>query len=219
MTMTTDIDPRDRILQSHTPATVVPRYGTLQPLDRPGHRYLVASDGLWLEVWRPWIHAHALIAMPHAEHFPPFGEVSPDSFGGRDFNAALAFGAEDLDRVQALFLYDARQTCPDEFAAWAIWNDRERRLDYRALVATEATPASLALVRPRLEEHEHLAIDLHSHGTLRAGFSLTDDEDDRGEVKLSVVAGTLDATPTWCTRLCLLGLFLSAEATGDPTDV
>lgn len=212
----TTADQRDAILQAHTPAIMVPRYGTLAPLEKAGHRYLVASDGLWLEVRRPWIHVHALIAMQRADHVPPFGEVSPDGFGGRDFKAVYAFGDEDLDRVQTLFLYDARQAFPNEFAAWAVWNERDRRLDYRPLLATEATPASLELVRPQLEEHEHLAIDLHSHGALRAGFSAADDEDDHGEVKLAVVVGTLDTTPTWCTRLCLLGLFLTAEATGDP---
>lgn len=214
------LDPRDAILQAHTPAIPVPLYGGIEPLSKSGHRYLVAADGLWLEVSRPWIHARALIAMPHADHVPPFGELSADSFGGRDFDAVYAFGTEDLDRVQALFLYDARQACPDEFAAWAIWNDRERRLEYRALLAAETSHVRLeGIVRPRLEDHEHLAIDLHSHGRGAAGFSPTDDEDDRGEVKLAVVVGNLGETPTWCTRLCLLGLFMNAEATGDPTDV
>lgn len=213
-------DPRDAILQAHTPAIIVPRFGELAPLEKSGHRYLVASDGLWLEVRRPWIHARALIAMPHADHVPPFGEVSPDSFDGRDYEAVYAFGREDLDRIQTLFLHDARRACPDEFAAWAIWNDRERRLEYLALFAAETSPVRLdGLVRPRLEDHEHLALDLHSHGRGAADFSSTDDEDDRGEVKLAVVVGNLDETPTWCTRLCLLGLFMSAEATGDPTDV
>ena len=43
---------------------------------------------------------------------------------------------------------------------------------------------------------------------MNLNFSGTDDEDDRGEVKLSIVVGRLDETPQVTMRLCALGLFI-----------
>lgn len=207
------LDPRDRILQDHTPAVMVPRYGEHALLGQAGHRYLVAEDGLWLEIHRPWLHLRALIAPIATDGIQtPFGRVSPElGWGGREFDTAYAFGNDDLERLQSLFLRDAKAAMPNEFAAWGIWNEQTRRLEYRALIASEATPGSITFPRPRLEAHEHLALDLHSHGTMDAFFSSTDDADDAGEVKISVVVGNLDREPTWQTRLCALGLFLTGD--------
>ena len=44
--------------------------------------------------------------------------------------------------------------------------------------------------RPVLPESTHLVIDVHSHGTMKAFFSSTDDFDDSGGVRLSVVLGS-----------------------------
>lgn len=203
-------DPRDALLQSHTPAVMVPRFGELAQLEQSGHRYLVAQDGLWLEVRRPWLRLRALLAPIATQGLSlPYGRVSPDlGWGGKEFDTVYAWTGEDLERLQALFLHDARRALPDEFAAWGIWNEESRRIEYRPLIASSASPGGIEFARPRLEPHEHLAIDLHSHGTMDAFFSGTDDEDDRGEVKMSVVAGRLDGTPTFATRLCVLGLFI-----------
>lgn len=213
MKVPTTLDPRDRILQGHTPAIMMPRYGTLAPLEKPGHRFIVAEDGVWLEAHRPWIHVRALLAPAHEEHRMPFGRIAEDlGYGGRELDAKYAFTNEDMQRVCSLFLYDARRAMPDEFAAWAVWDERTRRLFYRAMVAREASPGGITFNRPQLEDHEHLAIDLHSHGTMEAFFSATDDADDRGEIKLSIVAGTLDGErATFAKRLCVLGLFIQDE--------
>lgn len=50
------MDPRDVALQSVAPVIMVPRYSDLEPLSQNGHRFLVADDGLWLEVYRPWLY-------------------------------------------------------------------------------------------------------------------------------------------------------------------
>ena len=44
--------------------------------------------------------------------------------------------------------------------------------------------------RPALPEGTCLAIDVHSHGAMKPFFSSTDDLDDSGGVKLSVVLGS-----------------------------
>lgn len=216
MISVSSLDPRDAILQAHTPVVTVPRFGELAPLGKSGHRYLVDAQGLWIEVRRPWLHVRAPLASQlfsgdhEGEHALPFGKL--------ERLMQYGFSGEDLQRVQTLFLYDARKAMPDEYAAWAVYDERTQRLNYVPLIAETSSPDALeGIQRPRLEPHEHLAIDLHSHGALSAFFSSTDDADDRGEVKVAVVVGGLDEEPQWETRLCLLGLFIGpARAEGTP---
>ena len=208
------LDARDLFQQSLTPVVVVPKFSELAPLTTPGHRYLVAEDGLWLEVRRAWLWARMPLQYAYAEDMVllPFGRLAePHIDFAPPLQAHYTFDGDDLSRLQTLFLHDARQALPDEFAAWGVWDEKAGRLVYRPLVATEASPGGITFSRPRLEDHEHLAVDLHSHGALAAFFSATDDDDDRGEVKIAVVVGTLDQEPTFATRLCALGLFVDSE--------
>ncbi len=195
-----EIDPRDRVLQLHTPAVMVPRFGPLPDMERHGHRYLVAADGLWLEAKRAWLHAR-VHASPSALALP-FGAITP--------LMRFAFTDEDLQHLVLRFLLDARAALPNEFAAWGVYEDGA--LQYAPLLATEASAGGITFLRPALAPEQHLAVDLHSHGMLPAFFSATDDADDTGEVKLAVVAGTLDREPTFATRLCLLGMFIDGDA-------
>ncbi len=201
-------DPRDEILQRHTPVVIVPRFGALPATEKPGHRYLVAESGLWLEVRRAWLHAIVPVDAPlpeeYGRHRLPFGPM--------EGKVEYAFTGADVQRLQALFRYDAIAALPDEAAAWGVWNARTRALDYWPLIPTIATPGSITLARPVLEDHLELAVDLHSHGRLEAFFSTTDNDDDAGEVKLAYVAGTLDGEASWAARLCLLGLFIEGHS-------
>jgi len=195
------IDIRDRIILDHAPLVPMPRYGDLEELPVNRHRFIAGEDGLYLELRRPWAWVTAQIApsdMPL-----PYGFV-PELYDYQFDEAAL-------EAVLDLFTADARRALPDECAAWAVWNEHTGLLEYRPLIADEASPGGVTFHRPRLQPNEHLAVDMHSHGTLPAYFSETDDEDDRGEVKLSVVVGTLDKEPSYASRLCALGFFLDAD--------
>jgi PRTRC genetic system protein A len=200
------LDPRDAILQSHTPAIMVPRFGEIPPLENNGHRYLVAQDGLWLDVKRPWIEARVPAGGDLGEgydgHRLPFGPIKA--------RVVYMFGATHVQRLQRRFLVDAVAALPNEFAAWGVFDELTYELSYRRLIAINAGPAGIEFHRPKLEDHEHLAVDIHSHGTQSDFFSETDDEDDRGEVKLALVAGNLNAEVSWSIRLCLLGIFMEA---------
>jgi PRTRC genetic system protein A len=193
------IDVRDLIIQQHAPTVMVPNAGGLAPLELPGHRYLAAGDGLYIEVRRPWLRLVQPIAPAIAARLP-YGEVKPA--------IATEFGKIPRDLL-ARFLEEARRYSPHEHAAWIIWNARDRRLEYRDLDVQEMSRESVRYNRPRLEDHESLAIDLHSHGELEAFFSETDNADDAGEVKISGVVGRLEEgqVPEWRFRLCALGLF------------
>lgn len=196
------LDPRDAILQTHTPALMVPRHGVLPLMDKPGHRFLVAASGLWLEVLRPWMHAR--VPVGYTEVPLPYGEVRQ--------HVQYAFSARDIARVQARFVKDAIDALPNECAGWGVYNEASGELAYRPLLADVSSPGGVQFHRPRLAEHEHLAVDLHSHAQLDAYFSATDDADDQGEVKIAIVVGNVHREPTAASRLCLLGAFVGETA-------
>jgi PRTRC genetic system protein A len=122
-----------------------------------------------------------------------------------------AFDNDVLEAIIDAFIRDAKLAMPNECAAWGVWNERAGLLEYRPLIADEASPGGVTFHRPRLQPHEHLAVDIHSHGALPAFFSDTDDDDDYGETKIATVVGTLDQEPTVSNRLCVLGHFVEFE--------
>lgn len=191
-------DPRDEILHRHTPVIMVPAYGELAPLEVNGHRYLAATDGLWIEVRRPWLHMRAIIAESKV----------PMPFGTVEHSVTYAFDTDDIDVLLQRFEEEAIAALPAEHAAWGLWDDSTRQLVYAPVVTLESTEVRNVAARPRLQGNEHLAVDIHSHGLGPAGFSTVDDEDDEGEVKISIVVGSLDRRrPTYAIRLCAMGLF------------
>lgn len=191
----------DRIILEHAPLVAAPRYGVISGIAMNTHRYVIAEDGLWLDLRRPWLDLRHRIA--ESEVPLPYGPV-------RGF-ALYAFAEEDVARIERRFIEDAIAALPNEFAAWAVWNANTRSLVYRPLTIGAANPGSVTFERPTLADHESLAIDMHSHGAMPAFFSAQDDADDAGEVKLSFVCGNLGDSAgeiTGITRLCALGLFI-----------
>lgn len=189
---------RDEILQSLTPLVPVPRFEALSSDPRAdGHRFLVAEDGLWVEVDLPWLCARAQIA-PSAIALP-FGRIAPQLY--------LKCGPlpkADLMRFTAL----AREACPNEIAAIITWHRASGAFALKP-VTLESGSAHVDWERTPLAEGEYLVADLHSHGRHPARFSAQDDRDDFGEIKFSVVVGRCDTeAPEVAARFCLLGLYL-----------
>lgn len=202
--MTLDI--RDRIIQEHAPAVMAPNFGEMAPLDKTGHRYIVSRRRLLLEVRRPWLFA--TLACGDLQPPTPFGEVKPQT--------TVRFGKIPREMLKR-FVGEARKFSPFEHAAWLVWNALDERLEYRELDVTRMSEGAVVYNRPKLADHESLAVDLHSHGELDAFFSPTDDVDDAGEVKIAGVVGTLKegVAPTWSFRLCALGHFMNLPGPKD----
>lgn len=201
-------DPRDAVLQTGTPTVMVPRFGEFEPLTEPGHRFLAATDGLWLELRRAWLYLRLPLARQTVVAMP-YGTVTP--------TIDLAFGSIPRQFVEA-FVGRAREHLPNEHAAWVTWSQDSGKFKLRFLEETEASPEHLNVNRPVLDDGEHLVLDLHSHGYSPAFFSSKDNGDDRGEVKIAGVVGSLGtAAPSSRFRLCGLGLFvpLSGPATAE----
>lgn len=196
-------DPRDNALQAATPTVMVPRFGTFEPLTEPGHRFLATADGLWLELKRAWLY----LCMPLACQYlvaMPYGRVEE--------SIDLIFGSVPSALMEE-FCGQAKDRLPNEHAAWITWNEVTGHIRLRALGEISAAPGHIHFNRPVLAEGEHLVLDVHSHGTLPAFFSATDNRDD-GEVKIAGVIGNLDTPhPTAEFRLCALGVFLPMPGT------
>ena len=192
----------DMALLAAAPVAAVPRYAPFHPLQESGHRFLLAADGLHLEVRRPWLHYIQQLAK-HTAVAIPFGEMTK--------KCELDFGTigSALELMRE-FAAKAKADAPLEAAASLLWNDKEKtwRIAYPKVIG-EATAGSIQYEQVVPGEDESLAIDLHSHGHLGAFFSETDNADDRGSVKIAGVFGDLDkAQPTVAFRMCVLGLYI-----------
>ncbi|USS42782.1 PRTRC system protein A [Burkholderia glumae] len=190
----------DNALFDSAPVATVPAHAEFAPLQDIGHRFLIAAEGMFIEIRRPWLHLIQQISTIEGATRPPYGKIEP--------KMEFAFGR--LGAAQHLFRRfgeEANSASPNEHAAWIIWNDRDRQLEYKPVSIKSATPDSLDIDRPALAAHESLVVDLHSHGIDPAFFSPTDDADDIGEVKISGVIGGLAAgtEKTVVFRLCALG--------------
>jgi len=189
----------DNILNAACPTVIIPKYGEFVPLEVTGQRYLCACDGFWIEIRRPWLHLIWPVAL-QGDFSMPYGAIEK--------KIDLTFGKIPAHLVD-LFLDDAQAAFPNEFGAWLVWDDNTKELVYRPLKAIKATGGYLKVERPSLDEHESLAVDLHSHGRHKAFFSAEDNRDDKLEVKVSGVYGSLDRDISKVFRLCTGGRFIN----------
>jgi PRTRC genetic system protein A len=199
---------KDSLLLSLAPVAVVPKYSTFSPLTHNGHRFLLADDGMYLEVRRPWLYVVHRLAQQTAVTMP-FGAIEPCT--------QLAFGriSQIVPQIQQ-FAASAIRELPNEHADMLVWNNLDETLSDLNVSIPLATPGSLTYKSREMEDHESIAVDIHSHGTAPAFFSATDNQDDAGSVKLSVVIGNLDKVqPSIAVRLCLLGLYLPIQVPAD----
>ncbi|MBB6591172.1 PRTRC system protein A [Ralstonia solanacearum] len=194
----------DAKLWDSAPTIAVPKFAEFKQLEEVGHRFLATAEGLFVEVRRPWLHVIQPVAPLNGQTVrPPYGTVKP--------KVELSF--ERLGAIFPMvrtFIEAARQAAPNEHAAWVIWDSHTGDLAYRELNITSASPGAIDYERPKLQDHESLVVDMHSHGALAAFFSEQDNHDDAGEVKISCVVGDLadGKTPSIQFRLCVLGMFL-----------
>lgn len=192
------IDIRDQALQSVVPTVMVPKFSDLEPLSRPGHRFLMAQDGVWIEALTPWCHVRRRLVTQ--------GTV-PMPYGAVEELFDLTCGPLPMGMLQD-FVRWARKAHPNETAAWLIWNHETKQWRLSELAMESVGPAHVRFDRPALRPEESLVVDLHSHGDWPAIFSTEDDADDRGELKISVVVGHCGrAECDLAMRLCLHGHF------------
>jgi PRTRC genetic system protein A len=193
------MDPRDIVLQTVVPTVMVPRHSPIDEMPSNGHRFLMAGDGLWVEVKRSWLHLR--LQLFHQDEIAmPYGLVTP----------VFEFAFERPPRhLVETFAAHAQKEWQVEQAAWIVRNTETGEFRLVMLESIDASGSHIHFHRPVLEEGEEMVIDLHSHGTFPAFFSGQDNLDDAGEVKISVVIGNCNQPqPSVAVRLCALGKYI-----------
>lgn len=196
------MDARDIAIQATTPAVMVPIYSELEPLVSNGHRFLVASNGLWIEARRPWFHLTIPLAVQNMVPMP-YGKVAQ--------NIDLHYGKIPRSLVEQFIDYAITRS-PHECAAWIILNLADET--YRLVIHGEVvvTNSRVTYHRPMLSDSESAVCDLHSHGELPAFFSDEDDIDNRGDFNISIVVGHCQKDDVEMSlRLCANGLYIPLE--------
>lgn len=179
--------------------------GKQQPAHAYGTRYLVGRHGVSREITLPWIRACQLVA-PSALDLPYGVVVDAVEFCCSPIPATLV----------REFVADAKQAQPLEIAAVFLWNEADDSWRYARREATTSSGDHINYEEVRPGDGEHLVVDVHSHGVHAAFFSMEDDADDAGAMKVSLVLGNLDQErPTSKMRLCMAGLVQPAFLSSD----
>jgi PRTRC genetic system protein A len=144
----------------------------------------MAHGGLYIDTLQPFGSFRRCLWF--ADRDLPYGEVTEaDEFSGilKDRQVMAIFEESILPQAAAY---------ADDNREWAGWIVRTKEEGYYYLPLDFEASAARVFIRQRpvLPEDTHLVIDVHSHGTMKAFFSSTDDVDDSGGVRLSVVLGS-----------------------------
>ena len=176
---------------------LINRNGGLDGERGQAYDYILASNGLFILGKQPWLTGSALVAAATIRGLAPWIDVLDWPYGkphASFFEAALRF---------------FRERYPDEayMAMTAPWPGQ---YSLRVPPNQEASSASV-----KYEPPGKIVIDFHSHGSMPAFFSKTDDADDQG-FKIAIVVGRLDLpVPQVRIRLCVYGYYRDYLAWGD----
>jgi len=199
-------DPTAAAVLATVPCYPVPLIGGSPAIDQlraapAGRGIAVGHDGVMMIIRRPWLEVDVPIAPPIAAHLP-YGSIGAP-------RASLRCGLIP-GGLREVVLDHLRAALPNEAAAFVVWNEATATFSIDLPEIDRATPSRLVYRTPRLAAGCHLVCDIHSHGTMPAFFSATDDLDDTDTTKIAVVFGNLDAAdgPTMASRLCAGGLFM-----------
>lgn len=190
--------PTDTFMQGMFPVLPVPKLGTFEEMDREGHRYLTAADGLWIEVRTAWLYFRQKIGASSVAI--PYGTVTPE----------IRFLCPPIPKTLFEdFVTASREANPNEIAAQIIWSRETEEFRLQLLDYTSNGPGHIDYLTPEYGVGEMMVVDLHSHGHFNAFFSKKDNVDDAGQIKVAAVVGHCDrAHQKIDMRLCVLGMYL-----------
>ncbi|MGD0233603.1 MAG: PRTRC system protein A [Syntrophorhabdales bacterium] len=203
---------KDQLIQERFPTIMVPAYEELSACPLHQTRLLIARSGLYIDTSLPFGRFRRCL-WPSTDRQIPYGEVEEIN----EFEAILTDPVVTSIFENAI-LPEAAHYADDnrEWAGWIVWT----REGYSYLpLDFEASGASVLIKdRPALPQGTCLALDVHSHGAMKPFFSLTDDRDDSGGVKLSVVLGSYSREEgrhrfLYRSRIVVEGFFFKVEVT------
>lgn len=190
-------DPRDFVIEQATPVLPAPRYGTLPPVAEGMHRFIMASNGVFVEARS----AALSLCLPVSDPVPGI------PYGAAEAHLTLQAGAIPPTAWSDL-AHRAAATAPDEWAG-AVCLAADGGYE---VVEPVVESRGRGHVRWRTEsiDESRMLIDVHSHGDGQAYHSAMDDRSDRrGGIFLSGVIGrSRSSKPTLALRACVHGLLL-----------
>lgn len=174
-------------------------FGALPDMEN-GQRVVVAANGVFVQVKLDWLDCTLRVAA--------IAPVPPLPYGSMQERIAFSFGVIPVHLLEA-FIEAGRAKLPDEIAGGLIYSRRTRALRLEVYEALQTSPDGINYRMPKLYDDESIAIDLHTHGRLRAVWSPVDDRDDQG-VKVAGVFGHLHLEkPSAAFRLVVNGYYKS----------
>jgi len=200
---------KDRIIAKHMPTIMMPAYEPLEKIEINRIRFIMGKDGLYLETRPPW--GVLVKQVWKSPRLLPYGSVTEqDTF----IDALLS--AKDI--IRDIIIPEAAAFAREgkEWAGFITW--QEKGYEYTKAKIT-ANSAMVEYEMPPLNNRS-LAIDIHSHGVLRPFFSLTDDNDDKGGIKVAVVLGNYNRNNGMdifesVIRYCVEGFHFSPKGKGE----
>jgi hypothetical protein len=171
---------------------------------RPGIDWLYAANGIWKRGIAPNIHLQGRAcaidyAVPGLQHLMPY--VCWPSWRGRLPGALLAPLLRDAQQAGT----DAPISRPIEKQYFFVERDGVR------VVAPHGQDGSPGRVRYPMPASGTILLDLHSHHSMPAYFSATDDADDQG-LSVSAVIGRIFERPEITVRMNIYGLHVPISA-------
>lgn len=194
--------PTDIFMQGMFPVLPVPKLGTFEEIDREGHRYLTAADGLWIEIRTAWLYFRQKIGATGVAI--PYGTLTPE----------IRFLCPPIPKALIEnFTNASREASPNEIAGQIIWNRETGEFRLQFLDYTSNGPGHIDYLTPEYGAGELMVVDLHSHGRFDASFSKKDDIDDACQIKVAGVVGHCDRPAQRVSmRLCVLGMYFQLPA-------
>lgn len=202
----------DEIIQGEFTTVMVPKHEELSPLRVGKTRLLMARDGLYIEAVQDW--GRLIRRMWSSPRPLPYGEVEEiDTF--KD-----ALHAVTRSEIMSIIVEEAAR-CAERGKEWiglVFYDCRSSEFFYRP-IDFDSTRTSVDYRKGKLDGAS-VAVDVHSHGRITAGFSPVDDRDDAGGVRIAVVLGNFrEEKGQWkfdyVVRYCVQGFFLPMDITRD----
>jgi PRTRC genetic system protein A len=192
-------DPRDRVVLGETPALMQPLFGkSLPPPESGKHRFVCGQDGLYIEAQNDVIGARLKVAESSIKL--PYGAVHQTDIHLKQGRIPKGI----LDGM----VEKSKQHSPKEWAGLVVWDRHQASYSLYEPTVMAAGVGHISY-QNALPDEFVLVMDVHSHGTLPAFFSGTDNQSDRAGFCIAGVIGScLLETPMMASRLVLNGQFL-----------
>jgi PRTRC genetic system protein A len=203
---------KDRIRQAITPTVMVPRETPLEPCRMGYTRFLMASDGLYIDARTRWASFTRNLWRSDKPVPLPYGDVTEHDGLGKVMTAHV------LPIMNRTMLAEAAQYAERsmEWAGFVLWDGSgfvPHTTDIRASHDAVGFSEKISMDIP--EGHEIVA-DIHSHHRMPPIFSNDDDDSDLARIKIAIVLGNYrheGGKPRFdlVARNCIQGFFFDPQ--------